>query len=170
MNPQLVTKFAKRDELKDELFPHLQLGDLVEFKRLLLSHFAVYVGSIADIHCVIDFVWPDDANLVDLFCRAQLEAIAGPVGSAHVLLQSAEVAGVVRFVPIESILGDDETRINNSFDGNPHPPLEGHAIVKCAAEQFHAAERDYHLFRSNCEHFATLCRYGVAFSSQTDTK
>ena len=165
MNRNKITEFAKASDLKVDLFPHLQVGDLLEFKRAMLQHWAVYVGSIADIHCVIDFVYPDDSNLVNEFCLAFM-ATATAAGAA--LPATTSSVGVIRMVPIVSILGDDEVRLNNGFDGSPHQPLDSQVILARAVEKFHAGDRSYDLFRSNCEHFATYCRYGVNVSTQID--
>uniref|UniRef100_A0A452I8G5 LRAT domain-containing protein n=1 Tax=Gopherus agassizii TaxID=38772 RepID=A0A452I8G5_9SAUR len=54
--------------------------------------------------------------------------------------------------------------VNNQLD-KKHPPLPLSHVVK-RAEHLVGKNIDYNLVMSNCEHFATLIRYGIAESQQ----
>ncbi|CAG5134373.1 unnamed protein product [Candidula unifasciata] len=86
--------------------------------------------------------------------------LAGEPGDG---LSTADVT--VRKDSFWTVAGNSRARINNIFDGveRLQPAKE---IVKRAESK--VGHRGYDLVSTNCEHFATWCRYDVARSSQVE--
>lgn len=62
------------------------------------------------------------------------------------------------------VVGTSLCRVNNSKDSE-YQPFEPHVIVNRALTAFD--RKKYNLVLTNCEHFATWCRYGTKISVQS---
>uniref|UniRef100_A0A8C5QQF3 LRAT domain-containing protein n=1 Tax=Leptobrachium leishanense TaxID=445787 RepID=A0A8C5QQF3_9ANUR len=72
--------------------------------------------------------------------------------------------GIVRKQLVTDVAAGRPYKVNNKYDKRcaPRKPKE---IVE-AAENEVGNRKDYDVARNNCEHFATLMRYGKSFSDQ----
>uniref|UniRef100_A0A672K2S7 Retinoic acid receptor responder protein 3-like n=1 Tax=Sinocyclocheilus grahami TaxID=75366 RepID=A0A672K2S7_SINGR len=125
-----------------------ELGDLIEIDRRLYQHWhwAIYVGDGYVLHLVkiceffVSFVWTSCAK-------------PGKDGRATVKKEK-----------LEDVANNDEYRINNRLD-NQYEPRPIKDILQ-DAENLVGREFPYNVLSSNCEHFATLVRYGNPLSQQ----
>ncbi|XP_061541776.1 phospholipase A and acyltransferase 4-like [Phycodurus eques] len=121
-----------------------QPGDLIEISRGTYEHWAVYVG---------------DGYVVHLAPSSEV-AGAGINSMMSVLLDSA----IVRKEELWKVVGDNPYTINNLLD-HKYQPRPVCLIVGDALELVDM-ELPYCIFSHNCEHFATLLRYGKPESRQ----
>ncbi|KAJ7410499.1 Phospholipid-metabolizing enzyme A-C1 [Willisornis vidua] len=119
-------------------------GDLIEIKRQMYQHWALYLGDGYVIH-----VTRVDEGTASLSVSS-LSSVAGRAKIKKELLQE-----VVR---------EDYWRINNKYDRS-HPPLPAAEIIQ-RAELLIGMVVLYDILASNCEHFVTMLRYGKEVSSQ----
>uniref|UniRef100_A0A914YA22 LRAT domain-containing protein n=1 Tax=Panagrolaimus superbus TaxID=310955 RepID=A0A914YA22_9BILA len=140
----------------DDLWDYLELGDLIEFRRLIgtriaYTHWAVYIGDIGSEHFAVhlstessDFGKEDKTEI-----RSKLTLNGS---SAH-----------VRSDPISHISAGCQCRINNSMDyrNKPFPP---NIIYERAI--YRLGSGGYNVIYNNCEHFVKECRYGSRESTQ----
>ncbi|NWI49796.1 HRSL1 enzyme, partial [Calyptomena viridis] len=118
-------------------------GDLIEIKRRVYQHWALYLGDGYVIHVT-------------------------PIGKAGAAWQAAEgVLGkkaMVRKQLLKDVVGNHYWHVNNKYDrwGTPLPVEE---IIQ-RAETYINKEVTYFLFGNNCEHFVTMLRYGDGVSDQ----
>lgn len=159
---ELTSSWLKAEEIE----PCLEIGDLVEFRRVvgstkrrIYTHWAVFIarengkGYVA--HLALE---EDDFETVDVSggeyidSYAQLSAKIG-CGS-KVEVRRDELGKVAR---------DDLCRINNSLDRllRPFPPS---IIVERAIMRLGTG--GYNVLFNNCEHFVKYCRYGSRESDQ----
>uniref|UniRef100_A0A452I841 LRAT domain-containing protein n=1 Tax=Gopherus agassizii TaxID=38772 RepID=A0A452I841_9SAUR len=121
------------------LAPLREPGDLIEFQRVGYQHWGIYVGK----GYVVHFTFPEGLN----------NMLNGEFFKAKV--QKERLRNVARV---------SSYAVNNQLD-KKHPPLPLSHVVK-RAEHLVGKNIDYNLVMSNCEHFATLIRYGIAESQQ----
>uniref|UniRef100_UPI00398E4D88 phospholipase A and acyltransferase 3-like n=1 Tax=Pristiophorus japonicus TaxID=55135 RepID=UPI00398E4D88 len=126
----------------DELKP----GDLIEIFRTGYRHWALYVGN----GYVIHLAPPSEV------CDA---------GAASLMSVFAEKALILK-QPLSAVVGGHRYQVNNKFDRRL-AVRPAHEIVK-EAERLVGQEVCYSVTSSNCEHFVTDLRYGVAMSAQVD--
>ncbi|XP_056012804.1 phospholipase A and acyltransferase 3-like [Ostrea edulis] len=126
-----------------------QEGDLLEFPRGLYSHWAVYIGKEEVVHLT------GNGNGNDIGNSGQVFTICGKT------FKKAEV----KKESIWNVVSDSLVRINNSKDRHIRP-RPAHAIVREALSK--QGEVGYNVLWKNCEHFTSLCRYGVIRSDQAD--
>ncbi|NXS86110.1 HRSL1 enzyme, partial [Erpornis zantholeuca] len=119
-------------------------GDLIEIKRGIYQHWALYVGDGYVIH-----VTPVDEN-------------APPLSASTVTLLTKMAK--VKMELMEKVAGNDDWNVNNKYDRS-HIPFPMMEIVWRAARWIDR-EVPYDLLGSNCEHFVTMLRYGEAVSDQ----
>ncbi|XP_053388597.1 phospholipase A and acyltransferase 3-like isoform X2 [Mercenaria mercenaria] len=125
------------------LVEDLNEGDLIEFDRAMgtYSHWAVYVGNGDIIHYS-----------------------PNPDAEGKFNFQSGTNKGLsVRKDKLREVAGNSDTYRNNEFDDE----LRKDEIVKRAHQRL--GKSGYSIATSNCEHFATECRYGVTKSKQVKT-
>uniref|UniRef100_A0A1B8Y5V6 LRAT domain-containing protein n=1 Tax=Xenopus tropicalis TaxID=8364 RepID=A0A1B8Y5V6_XENTR len=67
---------------------------------------------------------------------------------------------------VASVAKGSKYRVNNSYDKYYEPRRKD--VIVAMAKQHVGQKMTYNLCKSNCEHFATLMRYGVAFSKQVE--
>uniref|UniRef100_A0A452I853 LRAT domain-containing protein n=1 Tax=Gopherus agassizii TaxID=38772 RepID=A0A452I853_9SAUR len=121
----------------------LEPGDLIEFQRVGYQHWGIYVGK----GYVVHFTFPVCGTAES---RIQVSHIP-----AFPKVQKERLRNVARV---------SSYAVNNQLD-KKHPPLPLSHVVK-RAEHLVGKNIDYNLVMSNCEHFATLIRYGIAESQQ----
>ncbi|XP_065928422.1 phospholipase A and acyltransferase 3-like [Magallana gigas] len=133
------------------LIQEASVGDLLEFPRILYSHWAVYIGNEEVVH----LAGIDDDGLNGNFNPTHMFTISGK------LFKKA----VVKRESVWNVVLNSKVAINNKKDIslNPFPPTK---IVKMATRMI--GEIGYNALWRNCEHFAAFCRYGVAWSKQAD--
>uniref|UniRef100_A0A672JZ38 Retinoic acid receptor responder protein 3-like n=1 Tax=Sinocyclocheilus grahami TaxID=75366 RepID=A0A672JZ38_SINGR len=124
-----------------------KLGDLIEIDRRLYQkgyqHWAIYVGDGYVLHLHGD--------------SGTSCAKPGKDGRATVKKEK-----------LEDVANNDEYRINNRLD-NQYEPRPIKDILQ-DAENLVGREFPYNVLSSNCEHFATLVRYGNPLSQQVQFK
>lgn len=77
-----------------------------------------------------------------------------------------EPKGFVTMGPLKDAIQKDEWRVNNLYD-NKIPHYQPKKILYLAYQLI--GHNEYHLLRSNCEHFSAYCRYGIKRSEQSRT-
>ncbi|NXD04267.1 HRSL1 enzyme, partial [Certhia familiaris] len=119
-------------------------GDLIEIKRGIFQHWAVYAGDGNVIHAITadDNSLPVSSGIEGIFARKAL----------------------VKKHPLKNVAKEDEWRINNKYDRS-RTPLPVEEIIPCA-ERWINREVPYNVLGSNCEHFVTRLRYGEGVSDQ----
>ncbi|NWW78796.1 HRSL1 enzyme, partial [Climacteris rufus] len=123
---------------------HPTPGDLIEIDRPLYQHWALYVGD----GCVIN-VTPVDEGAPSL-----------SVSTVSIFTRKAKVKKQL----LKEVVGNNKWRVNNKFD-RFDTPLPVEEIIQ-RAERWIDREVPYDVLGSNCEHFVTELRYGVAVSDQ----
>jgi hypothetical protein len=79
----------------------------------------------------------------------------------------ASMLAEVRCDPLTAVCGDSVCRINNSKDHH-FPPFSVEECVGRAISEL--GRQKYHLLFTNCEHFASWCRYGSKSSYQVRSR
>lgn len=120
-------------------------GDLLEFKRNLYSHWAVYIGNNKIIHLYGE----NEGGFLRI--------------SGVVQLPKARKAQVLINNFWDTVNGSYVYR-NNSLD-NEFNPLPVDQILANAFNKVN--DTNYNIFWYNCEHFAKYCRYGIESCDQT---
>ncbi|XP_031747032.1 phospholipase A and acyltransferase 4-like [Xenopus tropicalis] len=80
------------------------------------------------------------------------------------MINSSLTDGKVLEQSVESVANGSKYRVNNSYD-KYYAPRRKEDIVAMAKQQV-GKKMTYNLMVSNCEHFSTFMRYGVASSKQ----
>ncbi|XP_015276514.1 PREDICTED: HRAS-like suppressor 3, partial [Gekko japonicus] len=119
-------------------------GDLIEIDRTGYHHWAIYIG---------------DGYVVHLAPESEV-AGAGLYSLRSVISDHA----MVKKEPLLEVVGNDEYRINNKYDGRFPPLPEDEIIARAKAEVGRVIA--YNVLCQNCEHFVTRLRYGTAVSDQ----
>ncbi|XP_046367364.2 phospholipase A and acyltransferase 2-like isoform X1 [Haliotis rufescens] len=129
----------------------LEVGDLVEFKRGLYSHWAVYIGGGEVVHLAGE----EDDGLAN-------------VGGRHVFTVSGTTfnKALVRIDLFDDVAGLDKVYRNNTKDKR-WSPFSASEIVRRALSKL--GRVGYNLIFSNCEHFVSWCRYDMERSDQVDS-
>ncbi|XP_060589674.1 phospholipase A and acyltransferase 2-like [Ruditapes philippinarum] len=121
----------------------LEAGDLVEFRRRLYSHWAVFVGNEQVIHLTGDGVSSENISSGPLFSICGIFYINAIVREDNIW----EVADGRKF-----------------FRDNRVSPFTAEEIVRRARARL--GDIRFHVLWSNCEHFASYCRYDTHQSDQ----
>ncbi|NXA16271.1 HRSL1 enzyme, partial [Sapayoa aenigma] len=119
-------------------------GDLIEIKRPLYQHWALYLGNGYVIHVTA------------------VDEEAPPLSASTVTLCTKKA--MVRKHLLKKVVGNDDWHVNNKYDCS-HTPLPVEKIIQ-RAERWVDKEWTYGLVERNCEHFVTMLRYGEGFSEQ----
>jgi len=119
-------------------------GDLIEIDRGTYQHWAVYIGN----GCVVHLAPPSEVPG------------AGASSVMSVLYEKA----IVKMEDLWDVVGTNQWEVNNALDKKyePRPVKE----ILEEAHELAGTELNYCVFRGNCEHFATVMRYGKAESRQ----
>jgi len=132
-------------------------GDLVEFHRGLYTHWGVAIGDGKIIHLSGD---EDDGLSANI--GGKIGSVSGSVFTiSGVNFQTAKV----KCDDFWDIARKSKADVNNSKDEYIRADAE-HVIVKRALSRMGTI--GYNMLWSNCEHFASWCRYGMAWSEQVD--
>ncbi|CAF0905353.1 unnamed protein product [Rotaria sp. Silwood1] len=147
-----MTSIVKIDKSKEneDVFEKAQLGDMIQFNRGTYSHWAIYVGN----GCVIHRWGDHDGIGKSVGFWGNLLTFSGTQFDKATILQS-HVSDVLK-------LGG-KAQINNYLD-KKYKPLPVEIILDKARRALN--QEGYNLVYSNCEHFATECRYGQPNSRQ----
>ena len=139
-----LSKEEKRLKHNLHLLEILELGDLVEYKREIYSHWAVYIGNGKIIH----LSGPDERKV------------------SGIGLLSANVTNLaeIRIDHFLDVIKNSYAYRNNSKD-NEFTPLPSDQILTRALSKIGC--HYYDLLTFNCEHFANYCRYDLKFSDQS---
>ena len=127
----------------------LEKGDLIEFKNegYLPAHWGIYDGTGKIIHVTGD----ENKESISLLG----EVVAAVVG---------KVEAYVRRESLKTVVKGRKFYKNNMLD-KTYKPLKGDLIIK-ETTKYIGKVWEYKLLSSNCEHFASEMRYGVARSMQ----
>ncbi|NXU90754.1 HRSL1 enzyme, partial [Xiphorhynchus elegans] len=119
-------------------------GDLIEIKRPLYQHWALYLGDGYVIN-----VTPVDEGAPTL-----------SVSTTSIFTRKAKVKKQL----LKEVVGNDSWKVNNKYDRSrtPRPVAE---IIR-HAERYIDKEVSYDVLGNNCEHFVTMLRYGEEVSDQ----
>ncbi|NWU79635.1 HRSL1 enzyme, partial [Onychorhynchus coronatus] len=134
--PQAPAMLSRRHQPKP--------GDLIEIKRLLYQHWALYLGDGYVIH-----VTSEDEGIP----RLSADAVA-------ILTRKAKVKKQL----LKDVVGTDDWRVNNKYDCS-RTPLPVKEIIK-RAESYIDMEVTYDVFSKNHERLVTKLRYGEGDSDQ----
>ncbi|XP_032553172.1 phospholipase A and acyltransferase 1-like isoform X2 [Chiroxiphia lanceolata] len=119
-------------------------GDLIEIKRPLYQHWALYLGD----GYVIHLTSADEG----MRCLS--------ASSDATLSKKAKVKKQL----LKEVVGTDDWEVNNKYDRS-RTPLPVKEIIK-RAESYVGKEMTYNVLCENCEHFVTMLRYGEGVSDQ----
>lgn len=131
----------------------LKRGDHICWNRSLYEHHAILISAEASKKrlCVIEYGGNFDNNPGS--------------GLASILWSSSEAKGVV-LEREEEIEDFGEARLFRFIYNDPKDCLEPDEVIERARSRI--GEKEYHLIGKNCEHFATWCKTGKAFSRQAN--
>ncbi|KAK5967804.1 hypothetical protein GCK32_005997 [Trichostrongylus colubriformis] len=147
----------------EEIVPHVQLGDLLEFRRVtsiggapraIYTHWALYIGRHEDLPLVVHLSGGEG----DFDKGSKLDSLSS--GPGNVI---RACTAQVRCDPLLAVAGEDLLRINNAHDVD-HQPFPPRIVVERAVMQLGSG--NYNIFLNNCEHFVKWCRYGNRISGQ----
>lgn len=127
-------------------------GNLLEFKRGVYNHWAVYIGGHEVVH------------LTGLNRRRNQNDNRG---NFFIISGIKYDTAAVRRESVWNVVGGSRVKVNNeTCRGCPVRSVRD--IITTALEFTEQRETEYHFLRNNCEHFATYCRYQRAFSLQSE--
>ncbi|NWU18092.1 HRSL1 enzyme, partial [Cephalopterus ornatus] len=119
-------------------------GDLIEIKRPLYQHWAIYLGD-----GYVLSVTPVDEGTPSL-----------SVSAVSIFTRKAKVKKQL----LKEVVGTDDWKVNNKYDRS-RTPLPVTEIIR-RAELYIDREVTYDVLGKNCEHFVTMLRYGEGVSDQ----
>ncbi|NXK92805.1 HRSL1 enzyme, partial [Formicarius rufipectus] len=119
-------------------------GDLIEIKRPLYQHWALYLGDGYVIN-----VTPVDEGAPSL-----------SVSTMSIFTRKAKVKKQL----LKEVVGNDAWEVNNKYDRSRTPRAVAEIIQH--AESYIDREVSYDVLSNNCEHFVTMLRYGERISDQ----
>ncbi|XP_027593853.1 phospholipase A and acyltransferase 1-like [Pipra filicauda] len=123
---------------------HPEPGDLIEIKRLVYQHWALYLG---------------DGYVVHLTSADEgIRCLSG--SSDPIMRKKAKVKKQL----LKEVVGNNAWEVNNKYDRS-YTPLPVKEIIK-RAESYIGMEMTYNVLWENCEHFVTMLRYGKSVSDQ----
>uniref|UniRef100_A0A915PJG8 LRAT domain-containing protein n=1 Tax=Setaria digitata TaxID=48799 RepID=A0A915PJG8_9BILA len=157
---ELVTDWMQADRLCS----HLEIGDLIEFRRVvgstkrrIYTHWGVFIG-FHDKKAYVAHTGTDFGDFGD-------ELISGSAESLTTIRTKVSHSNQIqiRRDELTAVARGDSCRVNNSLDKekSPFPPI---IVVDRALLML--GKTNYNLLLNNCEHFAKYCRYGLKESNQ----
>nr|XP_003229593.1 PREDICTED: retinoic acid receptor responder protein 3 [Anolis carolinensis] len=120
-------------------------GDIVEFHRVGYRHYGIAVGNGYVVHLT--------------------SAEPEPPGY-HFSSSSGRPKAKVKKEHLSIVAQGNKYWVNNINDHKMKPRKP--EVIVSLAEAMVGKEMDYNLLKSNCEHFATMLRYGDPQSKQAD--
>uniref|UniRef100_A0A0R3RWQ7 LRAT domain-containing protein n=1 Tax=Elaeophora elaphi TaxID=1147741 RepID=A0A0R3RWQ7_9BILA len=157
---EFVTDWMQAGRLR----PHLEIGDLIEFqrvvggtKRRIYTHWGVFIG-VHDEKAYVAHTGTDFGDFGSNFTSGSVESFA-TIGKKVIFRNQIQI----RRDELLDVANGDSCRINNSLDKEkrPFPPV---VVVDRALLML--GKIKYNLLLNNCEHFAKYCRYGLKESNQ----
>uniref|UniRef100_A0A8R1XVH8 LRAT domain-containing protein n=1 Tax=Onchocerca volvulus TaxID=6282 RepID=A0A8R1XVH8_ONCVO len=157
---ELVTDWMQAEKLCS----HLEIGDLIEFRRVvgsikrrIYTHWGVFIG-FHDKKAYVAHTGTDFGDFGNNLISGSVESLA-----AIRTKMSCSNQIQIRRDELITIANGDSCRINNSLDKGkrPFPPV---IVVDRALRML--GKTNYNLLLNNCEHFAKYCRYGLKESNQ----
>ncbi|KAH9488126.1 Phospholipase A and acyltransferase 3 [Bulinus truncatus] len=145
------TRLQKCYNHNKRVFEDLKPGDRVQFQKNIYSHWAIFIGNGKIAH----LVGADDDDQIDTrFHLKHKFTISGKTfNKAKVCIDD-----------FWAVVGGHKAFISNCDD--KFSPMETNKIVERAKNSTGLV--GYNVIYSNCEHFATWCRYDVCESSQVN--
>lgn len=135
----------------------MKAGDLIEFHRGLYTHWGVAIGDGKIVHLSGD---EDDGLSANV--GGKLGSVSGSVFTiSGVNFEKAKV----KCDDFWDIARKSKANVNNSKDEYIRADAV-HVIIDRALSRMGVI--GYNMLWSNCEHFASWCRYGMAWSEQVD--
>ncbi|KAK0065883.1 HRAS-like suppressor 2 [Biomphalaria pfeifferi] len=134
-----------------QVYDSLRLGDRVQFKRGLYSHWGIYIGQGKIIHLASH----DNAEVKANSNSTHLFSIGGKLFNK----------AFVRIDDFWKVVGEYKAIINNTLDMKLRA-LSPEVIVQQAMKKI--GEVGYNVITANCEHFTNWCRYGESKSEQSE--
>ncbi|XP_066566098.1 phospholipase A and acyltransferase 1 [Amia ocellicauda] len=126
--------------------PQLFPGDIIEFPRSKhFSHFGIYYGERDGVPYVAHLTSRDSDSKILLFGRA--------------------LKSTVRIDPVDVV--GKKYKVSNYLDDN-HTPRDFYTLIKPEIDEAMGKMVTYDILFHNCEHQATLYRYGVKKSVQIE--
>ncbi|BFZ14102.1 hypothetical protein BsWGS_17141 [Bradybaena similaris] len=144
---------SKFDVENEAILKSLKMGDIVLVSRPGYWHYGVYTGSENIIH-LIGFNWPDPCHCV------KLEPSPNSDGCCKICHK--KLVYFVRKSTFWDFTSEGKAQI---ISHHGRRPLGVDEIIRNAKSMLGPAVFDKK--NANCEHFATMCRYGTGFSTQT---
>lgn len=138
-------------------YDSMRPGDLVEFHRGLYKHWGVVIGDGKIIH-----LSGEDDDGLSATANHHFGSVSGSLFTiSGVNFEKAKV----KCDDFWDVARKSRADINNSKDQYIRADAP-HVIVKRALSKM--GNIGYNMLWSNCEHFASWCRYGMAWSEQVD--
>lgn len=144
MAQRLLTGFNRIETEYD-----FEVGDLLEIKRGLYSHWVVYCGNQEVIHMTGD--------------GYQGSSLAS--NSAFTISGVTYEKAIIRKQDLRDVVGDATVIKNNKLDSS-HRAFSPAEILRRAKSKIGPVV--YDVIWNNCEHFVNWCRYGKNVSEQAD--
>ncbi|CAF1152366.1 unnamed protein product [Rotaria sordida] len=134
----------------EDFLEKAQPGDMIQFVRSVYSHWAIYIGDNEVIHR-----WGDNDGVgQSIGIWGNITTISGVQFNKAKIIKS-NISDVLKY--------GGKVCVNNYLDSTWKPlPV---AIILAKAHSV-TDQEGYNVLYSNCEHFATDCRYGQASSRQ----
>lgn len=126
-------------------------GDLLEFKRILYSHWAVYMGNEEVVH----------------LAGVENGGQSSSVNPSHSFTISGKIfsKAMVKKDSVWNVAQGSKVKINNDKDKKLKPRNAKEIVTEASSK---IGEIGYNMLWKNCEHFTSYCRYGVNWSKQAD--
>uniref|UniRef100_S4R586 Lecithin retinol acyltransferase n=1 Tax=Petromyzon marinus TaxID=7757 RepID=S4R586_PETMA len=132
-------------------------GDLLQVPRTLFTHVGIYLGEQRVAHFL-----PDVLPLL----TSDTRRVRSVVTNTRLVLGSVARNGTVRIDAYDDFVYGAPTVLRAVLKKERSRPLPAEEVASLA-ENFRG-DCVYSLLWNNCEHFATHCRYGSAWSDQTE--
>ncbi|KAL3870944.1 hypothetical protein ACJMK2_038972 [Sinanodonta woodiana] len=130
----------------------LKVGDTIEFPRGYYSHWAVYIGDEHVVHL------SGDDN----------DGINGNFDSGHIFTICGQTfnKALVKLEDFWNVALGSKAKVNLNKDRKMRPLRKGEIVDRALSK---LGRIGYNVMWSNCEHFASWCRYGTEKSEQVET-
>ncbi|XP_041731918.1 phospholipase A and acyltransferase 4 isoform X1 [Coregonus clupeaformis] len=127
----------------------MEIGDMIEIKKKMFKHWALYIGNGEVIHLINQDCIPKVA-----FCSVSSSS------------SSFSCKGMFLIETYEDVTAGKSCRINNYLDDKYKPRTTD--VIMEEVNKMRGRTIKYDLLGDNCEHFVTFLRYGKSESKQAD--
>lgn len=128
------------------------IGDAVEFRRGLYSHWAIYLGNEKVIHVT----GIGEGGTFDSCNPSHVFSVSG----------KRFKKATVRIDNYFHVARGSTAAMKNNFKDNKFPRRPVKEIIETAMQMI--GDIEYNLFLQNCEHFVSFCRNGTPLSDQIE--